>query len=511
VLSAKPADAPRAVWIWGTLDALAAALWSGPTGAFLAAFAVELGAGGGQLGLLLALNTLLANGLQLHGAQWTRRGRTSGRVYAAAVFSRGAWLGAGLGPAALALAGHREAALAAFLLALVVSAVATAAASPAMGARASTATGERGRTRYIADRMIATWLGALLGTAGMTWLLSVRPGPAGYALGFAVASVLGLVGLAIYAALLRVAVPLEIHPISHAPHRPLAESLRPSDNPRGTDQGQAEDAAPSQGAAGSAGRAAPAKVPGASEWDVAGAAEGPRPRFGVRVAGLLTPSRAPGRASGRVTPAPGSGWWRRVARRLGAPDNVALGNLVFAAAILQGGAAMVGPASPIWLVHYLGTPSSYLGIVSLASSLAAIASQRLWARWIDRTGPDRIVGIAGAAAALIPVGWLLVRQPWIALPVSAYGGLAWGGYNLAMTSRLLQLAPPADRAAYLGTYAAAVGLAGAIGSLVAGTLTSAVPPAWIPIVFVCSFATRALGWRSLSRATRATHLARTGA
>jgi hypothetical protein len=247
----------------------------------------------------------------------------------------------------------------------------------------------------------------------------------------------------------------------------------------------------------------PAKAPGAAEWDAAGATAGPRPRFGVRVAGLRAPSRATGRAIGRVTSVPATGWWPRVARRLGAPDNAALGNLVFAAAILQGGAAMVGPASPIWLVHYLDTPSSYLGIVSLASSLAAIASQRLWARWIDRTGPDRIVGIAGAAAALIPVGWLLVRQPWIALPVSAYGGLAWGGYNLAMTSRLLQLAPPADRAAYLGTYAAAVGLAGAIGSLVAGTLTSAVPPAWIPIVFVCSFATRALGWRSLSRATRA--------
>src|SRR5215207_9417054 len=45
---------PRGVWQWGVLDAVSGALWSGPTAAFLSAFAVELGAGGLQLGLLLA-------------------------------------------------------------------------------------------------------------------------------------------------------------------------------------------------------------------------------------------------------------------------------------------------------------------------------------------------------------------------------------------------------------------------------------------------------------------------
>ena len=96
---------PRGPWWWGILEALGGALWRGPTGAFLAAFAVELGAGGGQLGLLLALNTLLANGLQLYGSQWTGRGRTHQRVYAAAIVSRGTWLLAGVIPAALAVAG----------------------------------------------------------------------------------------------------------------------------------------------------------------------------------------------------------------------------------------------------------------------------------------------------------------------------------------------------------------------------------------------------------------------
>ena len=109
--------------------------------------------------------------------------------------------------------------------------------------------------------------------------------------------------------------------------------------------------------------------------------------------------------------------------------------------------------------------------------------------------------VAGAGAALIPLGWLLVWKPWIALPVAAYGGIAWGGYNLAITSRLLQLAPSSERATYLGTYAAAVGAAAAIGSLLAGAITSAVPPAWIPVVFALSFLTRGLGWRTLSRSS----------
>ncbi|MGH2351322.1 MAG: MFS transporter, partial [Chloroflexota bacterium] len=228
-----------------------------------------------------------------------------------------------------------------------------------------------------------------------------------------------------------------------------------------------------------------------------------RPRFGVQVAAPLAAGGASATAhpgsSASEPPATEARWWPRLARRLGTPAGPALGALVLSAAILQGGAAMIGPASPIWLVRYLGAPSSFLGIVSLASSLAAIGAQRLWARWIDRSGPDRVLGVTGALAALIPLGWLLVWHPWVAIPISALGGMAWSGYSLAMTSRLLQMAPAGERPAYLGTYAAAVGASGAIGALLAGAITTALPIPWIPLVFLLSFLTRTLGWRSLSR------------
>mgnify|MGYP003335867233 CR=1 FL=1 len=67
-----PGRVPLPVWRWGVLDSFLAALCNGPSASFLSAFAVELGAGGGILGLLLALNTFLANGLQLQGAAWAR-------------------------------------------------------------------------------------------------------------------------------------------------------------------------------------------------------------------------------------------------------------------------------------------------------------------------------------------------------------------------------------------------------------------------------------------------------
>ena len=447
--AASPVEpASRRIWTWGVLDSLTSALWSGPTGAFLAAFAVELGAGGGLLGLLLALNALLANGLQLYGSQWTRRGRTGRRVYAAAIVSRGAWLFAAATPAALAVAGNAGLALTAFILMLIVSAVATALAGPAMGARASTAGPEQGRTRYLADRMMALWLGALLGTLGMTGLLAVVPGVVGYAVGFAIAAVVGLAGLGAYAALLRVSrtEPSSVaSAIDPAPFAPRAESL---------DDLSAADPPPT-----------PAR---------------PRPQ----------PLSAPPPPTGR---------WPRLARQLGIPPSPALAQLVFAAAILQGGASMIGPASPIWLVHHLGAPTSFLGTVSLASSLTAIASQRLWARQIERWGPDRALGYAATGAALIPLGWMLVWEPWVALAVSAYGGLAWGGYSLAMTTRLLQLAPESERPVYLGTYAAAIGGATAIGSLVAGGITQVVPIPWIPLIFFASFLVRGLGMLGLRR------------
>ena len=84
-----PGRVPLPVWRWGVLDSFLAALCNGPSASFLSAFAVELGAGGGILGLLLALNTFLANGLQLQGAAWARRGSSVRRVYGAAIVARG--------------------------------------------------------------------------------------------------------------------------------------------------------------------------------------------------------------------------------------------------------------------------------------------------------------------------------------------------------------------------------------------------------------------------------------
>gem|GEM_PF-1096637 len=460
--------ARRAVWTWGILEALAGALWSGPTAAFLAAFAVELGAGGIQLGILLALNSLLANGLQLYGSQWTRRGRTGHRVYGAAAVSRGTWFFAGALPAALALVGRYGLALGAFLVLLIVSSVATALANPAMGARAATAVPEAGRTRYLADRMMALWLGVLLGTAGMTALLTLQPGPTGYAVGFAIAAGIGLIGLAAYSALLRASTAMGT-PEGAAQARPVFEP----EAERLDDEGL-------RGEAGGVGTGTVGHLhlhPGFPP-------EAGRPE-GVGVSKPVTQ--------------PTDGWWPRLARRLGAPASPALGQLVLAAAVLQGGASMIGPAAPIWLVRHLGAPPSYLGMVSLASSLAAIASQRVWARWIERWGADRALGLAAAGAALIPVGWMLVREPWVALAISAYGGVAWGGYTLAMTARLLQMAPAAERPAYLGTYAAAVGASSAAGALIAGIITQAVPIVWIPVVFLLSFLVRGLGWAGLAR------------
>jgi hypothetical protein len=193
----------RAAWIWATLEALAAAVCSGPTAAFLAPFAVELGAGGGQLGLLLGLTTLLTNVLQLQGAQWTRRGRTDRRLYLSAFLARASWLAAGAVPAALVGAGRADVAFLAFLAAVAVSSVATTASGPVMAARAATASGAWRRGGAPPNRVTATWLGALLGAGGMIALLIWRPGVSGYAAGYAAAGAIGLLGLLPYTLLVR--------------------------------------------------------------------------------------------------------------------------------------------------------------------------------------------------------------------------------------------------------------------------------------------------------------------
>lgn len=429
----RPNRVPLPIWRWGVLEAFLSALCAGPTASFVSAFAVELGAGGGLLGFLLALTTFLTNGLQLQGAAWARRASGSARVYGAAIVARGTWLLAGTAPAVIAIAGYADGALWAFIACLGVASIASAGSTPTMGSRASTAGGDLGRTRYLADRAIATWVGSLAGTAAITGILVLIPGVGGYALGFTLAAIAGLLGILAYRTLVRADRRLAVPP----------------------DRGSV------------------AALPA--------------------VAGPLS-----ARAQGSVRPV---GVWGHIARRVGAPAAPVLGSIVIGAAILQGGASMIGPAAPIWLVRHLGIPASYLGALSLLGSLTAIASQRLWARWIDRAGPGRVLEVAGALAALIPIGWMLVVDPWVAIPLNLFSGVAWGGYSLAMTARLLQLAPAPERSAYLGAYAGAVGLSGAVGSLVAGALAAAIPIEWIPLIFFASFATRGFGWWSLRGAS----------
>ena len=124
---------PKPIWRWGVVEAFCAAVWSGPTASFLSAFAVELGAGGGQLGILLALNTFLSNGLQLQGARWARAGSGARRVYGTAMVARGSWLVAGALSAALVVAGYPVTALVLFLVVLGIASVAAAAASSSCG------------------------------------------------------------------------------------------------------------------------------------------------------------------------------------------------------------------------------------------------------------------------------------------------------------------------------------------------------------------------------------------
>ncbi len=210
---------------------------------------------------------------------------------------------AGAAPAALALAGQRQAALLVFLGTLAVSAVAGAAASPAMAARAVTAVSERGRTRYLADRMTATWLGALLGTACVTALVSWRPGVTGYAAGFALAALAGLLGLIPYALLLRRAPPATL--LSGSPPPPFAPgAVRGRGRPA---RRAAPGATPSPRFGVQVAAPRPGSGPGAGAPSAAGAAAAvPRP---------LRPPRAPWR---RPAPPGGEAWpgaWGPLRRR----------------------------------------------------------------------------------------------------------------------------------------------------------------------------------------------------
>jgi MFS family permease len=81
---------------------------------------------------------------------------------------------------------------------------------------------------------------------------------------------------------------------------------------------------------------------------------------------------------------------------------------------------------------------AHVGLLIAVPATVKVVTLRLWGRLADRLGPGPVLRMTGWMVALVPALWLLSGSAWWILAAQVFSGIAWGGFELAQASSILQ-------------------------------------------------------------------------
>ncbi|HPT93886.1 MAG TPA: MFS transporter [Limnochordia bacterium] len=160
------------------------------------------------------------------------------------------------------------------------------------------------------------------------------------------------------------------------------------------------------------------------------------------------------------------------------------------------GVNLISPLTPVYFIQDLNGTEALWAYVQSAAIIGTILCQRYWGRLTDVFGQKNIMVKAGLGAAMVPFWWFIAPNPLFGLAVQFWGGIMWGGHNLAAFNLLLEVTPDSSRSLYVGVYNALIGLATAGGQLLGGYMAELMG---MRSVFFISFVGRLIALVFLSR------------
>jgi hypothetical protein len=173
---------------------------------------------------------------------------------------------------------------------------------------------------------------------------------------------------------------------------------------------------------------------------------------------------------------------------------------------------IAGPYFSYYFTRDLQIPMGTVAFWAMITNVGAFAASVAWGRTVDRS--ERIVRVFSMAGVLIglsplPYAFLGAEGVRAVAPVEfLINGVAWAGYNVAVTTLLFRFAPPGRSALYFTVYHATLGILGAVFSALGGWLSVALAPLggfralWV-LASVLRLVVLAIGARVISRTLKA--------
>ncbi|MCM8794877.1 MAG: MFS transporter [Candidatus Omnitrophica bacterium] len=112
----------------------------------------------------------------------------------------------------------------------------------------------------------------------------------------------------------------------------------------------------------------------------------------------------------------------------------------------------------------------------LASVLMGLMAVPVWGRHADLVGNAHVLKITGLFVPIIPVLWLVSRNPVYLFLIEFFSGFIWAGFNLCATNFVYDAVTPAKRVRCLGYFNLINGMAVFGGSIIGGFLADRLPP-----------------------------------
>jgi len=146
------------------------------------------------------------------------------------------------------------------------------------------------------------------------------------------------------------------------------------------------------------------------------------------------------------------------------------GRFMLGAFVWTVSSAIAGPFYVVFMTQGLALKARDIGLLASFATAAQLVGYALLGRYVDQRGSRIVVVVSALGLAIVPLGWLLVRNWWIILPLHLLAGVATAGYGLASFNLLLEVTPENGRASYTGAYYTLLAVAATIAPLVGSWL-----------------------------------------
>jgi MFS family permease len=143
-----------------------------------------------------------------------------------------------------------------------------------------------------------------------------------------------------------------------------------------------------------------------------------------------------------------------------------------AAGVLALAVGVGGPFIQVYMAKGLGFSAAQVGLTVSAEMLSSLLMGRVFGSIIfAKFGDFRVMRLLRFFTALVPLGWVFIRDPFWGVLNQLLAGVVWSGHELAAFNGLLAVTPEQNRARFIALNALVVSVCGAVGPALGGVLS----------------------------------------